>query len=586
MKILLRVAKEAAKYKWLLLLAAFSTLSLTALNLTAPSLMSRMTTLVAEGLDENGLHEVVWLAIGLLVLYFLRIVFRFLSNYMAHHAAWKLVESLRLKVYTKLQALPIEYFRNRQTGDLVSRTISDTGTFELLYAHLLPESVTNIITVTGVSIIMFSINPKLALLTCLPIPFMLIGGWVFAKKVRPNFREMQKSLGMLSGQLQDNFAGIHEIQTFGQQEHAAGKVRGKLAGFTDVMLHALRLSAVFHPSVEFLTALGTVIVVGFGGYLAYLGEIKVGDIVAFLLYLSLFYAPITGIANLLESMQQAIAGAERVIEVLDAPQTIRNSPDAKPLMHCDGEIRFENVSFAYQEDAPVLKDVSFTVKPGEMVALVGPTGVGKTTLAQLVARFYDPDEGAIKLDGTNLRDIDLDSLHKHVSMVLQDTFLFNGTIAENIAFARPEATREEIERVAQTARIHDDIMHLPDGYDTVVGERGAKLSGGQKQRVAIARAVLCEAPVLILDEATAAVDVQTEEDIQRAIADLAGTKTIVAIAHRLSTIRRANLILVLQNGEIAQRGTHEGLLAQGGLYADMCAVQERGAAGFRTNFDA
>ena len=577
MKVLIRVAKEAVKYRGLLILAAFSTLSLAAINLIAPWLMSRMTTLVAEGLDEEKLRQIIALAVWLFGIYLLRILFRYLSNFMAHKAAWKLVEELRLKVYRKLQSLPMEYFRNQQSGDLISRTISDTATFELLYAHLLPESVTNTITVIGVTVILFSMNARLALLTCLPIPLILLSGWFFAKKVRPNFREMQRNLGLLSAQLQDNFSGIQEIQTFGQQQRASARVEEKAAVFTKAMLRALNLSAIFHPTVEFLTALGIVIVVGFGGYLAYLGQAQVGGIVAFMLYLTLFYAPITGLANLLEQMQQALAGAERVIEVLDAPQVIMNNPNAKPLTSCSGEIRFEHVSFAYQKEAPVLDDISFAAKPGEMIALVGPTGVGKTTTAQLMARFYDPNSGSIYLDGHDLRDIELDSLHKNVSMVLQDTFLFNGTIAENIAFARPESTFADIERVATIARIHDDIMSLPDGYDTVVGERGAKLSGGQKQRIAIARAILCEAPVLVLDEATASVDVQTESDIQKAISDLTGTRTIIAIAHRLSTVRRADQILVFHEGRIIQRGTHEELVAVPGIYADMCRVQQQGS---------
>ena len=580
MKVLLRVAKEAMKYKGFLILAAVSTLSLAAINLTAPWLMSTMTALVAEGLDDEKLKYVLALAAWLLGLYLLRILFRYLSNFMAHKAAWKLVEELRVKVYNKLQALPIEYFRNRQSGDLLSRTISDTATFELLYAHLLPESVTNIITVMGVTVILFSMNARLALLTCLPIPFILLSGWFFAKKVRPNFREMQRNQGLLSAQLQDNFSGIQEIQAFGQQQRAANRVQEKATAHTTAMLRALNLSAIFHPSVEFLTALGIVIVVGFGGYLAYLEQVQVSGIVAFLLYLSLFYAPITGLANLLEQMQQALAGAERVIEVLDAPQNIASNPNAKQLDTCLGAIRFEHVSFSYQQEAPVLEDVSFEAKPGDMIALVGPTGVGKTTTAQLIARFYDPGSGNIYLDGHNLKDIELGSLHRHVSMVLQDTFLFSGTIAENIAFARPEATLADIEHVAAIARIHDDIMAMPNGYNTVVGERGAKLSGGQKQRIAIARAILYDAPVLILDEATASVDVQTEHDIQEAIADLAGTRTIIAIAHRLSTVRRANLILVFSEGRIVQRGTHQQLIAEPGLYSEMCRVQQQGAAAF------
>ena len=536
-----------------------------------------MTSLVASGVDDTALETIKVYAITLLALYALRILFRYLSNYMAHKAAWTLVEELRLKVYNKLQALPIEYFRNHQSGELVSRTIDDTATFELLYAHLLPESITNIITVVGVTVILLSINARLALLTCFPIPLILISGWFFSRKVRPTFRETQKNRGFLSAQLQDNFAGMQEIQTFVQQEKATKNVETKAGLLTKAQLYALNLSAIFHPSVEFLTAIGTVIVVGFGGYLAYQGQVDVGDIVAFLLYLSLFYAPITGIANLLEQMQMALAGAERVIEILDAPQNIANKDDAIYLDNCTGELKFENVNFSYVEGVPVLKDINFIAKPGEMIALVGHTGAGKTTMAQMIARFYDPTSGAVYLDGNDLRDVHLDSLHKNVSIVLQDTFLFNGSIGENIAFARPYATKEEIEEAAKVARIHDDVMAMPEGYDTHVGERGAKLSGGQKQRIAIARAILCNAPVLILDEATSSIDVQTEANIQQAIANLGGTRTVIAIAHRLSTIQNADCILVLENGRITQRGKHKELITKPGLYREMYRIQQQGA---------
>ena len=574
MKLLLRVAKEAAKYKGLLIMAVISTLLLTIVNLTAPRIMSIVTNLIANGLQEEDLRQIAIYAVILMLLYFSRILFRFMSNFLAHKAAWQLVEEIRIKVYYKLQSLSIDYFRKNESGDLVSRNINDTSTFELLYAHLLPDSVTNIITVVGVTIVLFSINPTLGALTCIPIPFILISGWIFAKKVRPNFRETQKSLGVLSSQLHDNFAGIQEIQIFGQQTSSADKVKSKAAVFTHNMLRALKLSAVFHPSVEFLTALGTVAVVGFGGYLAYLGQVDVGDIVAFLLYLALFYAPITGLAQLLEHMQQAFAGAERIIEVLNAPESVREQSGARELKNIKGAISFENVSFSYIAEAPVLQEVSFEVKPGEMVALVGATGVGKSTIAQLISRFYDPTDGIIRIDGNDLREVELASLHKNVAMVLQETFLFNGTIRDNIAFSKPHAPIEDIEQAALIARIHDDIMDMPDGYDTIVGERGARLSGGQKQRIAIARAVLCQAPILILDEATASVDVQTESYIQQAVLDLAGTHTIVAIAHRLSTIRRASIILVFEDGRIVQRGTHDELLAQPGIYREMCLVQE------------
>ena len=577
MKVLLRVAKEAKRYSFFLILTGISTIILTVINLIAPRLMANMTRLVSNGLDEAGLQTIVYIALLLLGLYLAKILFRFLSNYLAHKAAWNLVEILRMKVYSTLQEHSMDFYRQNRTGDLISRTVNDTATFELLYAHLMPESITNIITFVGVTVILLTINVKLALLTCLPIPLILVAGWVFAKKVRPRFRTTQKFMGEMSAQLQDNYAGAQEIQIFGQQEPAREKLAEHLKIFTKNMLLGLKVSAVFHPSIEFLTGLGTVIVVGFGGLYAYRGQLAIEDIIAFLLYLTLFYAPITGLANLLEQMQQALAGAERVIEILDYPSSIKDEAGAKPIENAKGHVSFENVSFHYNPDAPVLKNVSFDVQPGKMVALVGATGVGKTTLTQLVARFYDPIDGEIKLDGINLREIELASLRRSIAMVPQDTFLFNGTIAENIAFARPSATIEEVYEAAKTAKVYDDIMEMPDGFETLVGERGARLSGGQKQRIAIARAVIYKAPVLILDEATASVDVQTESDIQQAIAGLAGTRTIIVIAHRLSTVQNADQILVFQDGEIIQRGTHTELSNAPGLYRDMCEVQAKGA---------
>ena len=578
MRILLRVAVEAKRYKWLLIVAASSTLLLAGINLAAPLLMSGMIGIVAKGLDADGLRRIISLSVIMLVLYLSRIVLRYLSSYMAHKAAWKLVQELRLKVYGKLQNLSMDYYRHHESGDLVSRTINDTALFELLYAHQVPESITNVITVTGVTVILLIINPKLAVLTCLPIPFILLSGWFFAKKVRPCFRETQHALGLLSAQLVDNFSGMQEIQAFGQQERASGLVDTASGKFTHFMLRALNFSALFHPWVEFLTALGSVFVVGFGGYLAYLHQLQVGDIVAFMLYLTLFYVPITGLTNLLEQMQQSLAGAERVIMVLDSPETIRNTPGALPLRDPHGSLRFDHVSFSYTEGVPVLEDLSFEAAAGEMIAVVGATGVGKSTLAQLIARFYDPTGGVIEIDGRNLRDIDLDNLRQNVAMVLQDTFLFNGTIAANIAFARPGASPREVEEAARIARIHEDIMEMPDGYGTIVGERGARLSGGQKQRISIARAVLCKSPILILDEATASVDVKTEADIQKAIMELAGKRTIIIIAHRLSTVRRADRILVFKEGRIIQQGTHRQLSQIPGLYQELYKVQEQSQA--------
>ena len=576
MKTLWRIAKEAVRYKGWLLIAIFGTLALTGVNLVAPRIMASMTGIVAAGVTEESLISILWMAGVLLVLFLLRILFRFLSSYCSHRAAWRLVLELRMKVYNAIQSFSMDFFHNKQTGELLSRVMNDVATFELIYAHLTPDTITNFVTLAGVTIILFSINPQLALITCIPVPLILLSGWFFSHKVRPNFRKMQKAQGELSAQLQDNFSGIQEIQAFGRQTSASAKVLHKGEDFTHNMLRALKLNAVFHPGVEFLTSIGSVIVVGFGGYLAYKSQLSVADVVGFMLYLALFYAPITGLAQLLESAQQALAGAERVIEILDAPQNITDSPDAKPIGKAFGRITFEKTSFSYVKDVNVLDDVSLEIKPGQMAAFIGATGVGKTTLSQLISRFYDPTVGRVCLDNRDLRDITLESLRKNISIVLQDTFLFNGTIEENIAFAKPDASFEEIESSARTARIHDEIMDMPQGYRTQVGERGMRLSGGQKQRISIARAVLCQAPVLILDEATASVDIHTEAQIQQAINEIAGTRTIVTIAHRLSTIRSADVIFVFEKGKLVQSGNHAQLIEQDGLYRRLCLVQETG----------
>ena len=578
MKMLWRLSREAIRYRGLYIIAIMATLGLTLVNLAAPKVLSSMTGIVERGVDEAGLKRIYVLTAVLIGLYLLRVLFRFLSNYLAHKAAWYLVGDLRTRTYDKLEHMHLGFFHDKQTGDLMSRIVNDTRDFELLYAHMIPESITNLVTFAGVLIVLMFINLKLALITCAPIPLILVSGIIFARKVRPFFRISQTKMGELNGKLQDNLSGIHEIQSFGREAYETGRVNDRNFEHVRAMLQALKISAVFHPSVEFVSSLGTILVVAFGGYLAYADGLRVEDIVAFLLYLSLFYGPVTGLATLLENMQQSMAGAERVLYILDSPYEIQDRPGAVELKDVQGSIEFDKVSFSYNENEPVLKEVSFRCEPGQMVALVGPTGVGKTTLTQLISRFYEPSSGKILIDGRDIRDVTIESLRKNISPVLQDTFLFNGTIAENIGYARPDAGPEEIRAAAKAANIDADIMAMADGYETQVGERGVKLSGGQKQRIAIARAVLRNSPIIILDEATASVDVETEQQIQKAIAGIAGTRTIIAIAHRLSTIRNADKILVIEEGRVIESGTHDELIALGGSYARMAGIQT-GAAG-------
>jgi len=340
--------------------------------------------------------------------------------------------------------------------------------------------------------------------------------------------------------------------------------------YSYVNIRANYANAVFQPGVEFLVSLGTVVLVGIGGYMAMRGKLSIADVVGFLMYLGIFYQPLSALSRLFEDVQVAYAGAVRIFEVLDAESDVKEKPDAAVLTDCAGQIEFEHISFYYEKEEPVLSDISFTARPGEMVAIVGPTGVGKTTIVSLIERFYDPQRGCIRIEGMDIRDLTIESLRANISMVLQDVFLFNGTIEQNIAYGAKDAAREQVERAAKTACADDFIRQTPAGYDTVIGERGLRLSGGQKQRLAIARAVLRDTPILILDEATSSVDMETEQQIQRAIENLAGSRTVIVIAHRLSTIRSADQILVLDKGAIIEQGSYEELIAHSGAFARLC----------------
>lgn len=570
---LIRLIRYARPYWGLLIITMLSLIGITAMNLIAPWMIREMTAILVEGDLELGMPGIKKLALTLAVLYIARAFFTYLYRYLSHVAAWNFVADMRVIVYNHLQKLSLRYYHDKQTGQLMSRTTNDTATFEVLIAHAVPDLITNVLILVGVTAILLRIHPTLALLTMIPVPFLLVGGWVFTHKVLPYFKTAQSTLADLNAILQDNLSGMKEIQAFNQQKNEKKRIESGARNYVKAILSALNLSAIFHPTVEMISAFGTVIVVGFGGWLALEAKLSVADIVGFLMYLGLFYQPIATLARVTEDLQQSIAGAERVFEVLDTEPDITDKEHAKPLEAIKGDVQFKHVSFGYVDNQKVLDDVSFHAAPGEMIALVGPTGVGKTTIISLLARFYDPNEGQILIDGQPLTEVTMSSIRHHVSIVLQDIFLFNGSIAENIAYGSKDATLNDIMRAAKIAKADEFIDELPEGYDTYIGERGIKLSGGQKQRLSIARAVLRDTPILILDEATASVDVETEAKIQAAIQEIAGSRTIIVIAHRLSTVKRADKILVLKEGKIVESGNHDTLLKQGGLYKQLCDIQ-------------
>jgi len=575
MKQLRRLILLARKYWSTLLLASFGVIGASLLNLVTPEIVRRLTASLTgkDGADPNMIIMFCAVLIGA---YLIRAACRFISLCVSHLAAWRFVPDVTLKVYEKLQSMSLGYFHDKQTGDIMSRMINDTRQAEVLIAHSLPDFASNALIVGGVCVMMFRINPRLAALTLIPVPLVVVISRLFSSKVAPLFRINQRVLGEINGMTQDNLSGMKEIQAFAQETHERGRMAEKMREYSQVNINANIAAAFYHPGVEFLTSLGTVIVVAFGGMMANRGAMPVADVVGFIMYLSLFYQPLAILARLAEDVQHSFASAIRVFEVLDAESDVKEAPDASVMESCSGEVSFDDVTFYYNDQEPVLRDVSFTAKPGEMVAIVGPTGVGKTTVISLLERFYDPVRGAVRLDGCDISKLTLKSLRDQVSMVLQDTFLFNASISDNIAYGKPGASRLEIAEAARAANAEEFIAQMPAGYDTMVGERGVRLSGGQKQRIAIARAILRASPILVLDEATSSVDSQTESEIQLAIEKLAGTRTILVIAHRLSTVMRADKILVMKEGAIVERGTHEELIRAGGMYADMYRLQREG----------
>ena len=573
MNCILRLLYEAKKYYWQLAGAVIGIVGYTAINLIGPSLISRLIDLLTGNFSRADIATVQHLALLLSGTYLIRAVFRLAGDYWAHYAAWNIVAEMRVRVYNHLQTLSLRFYSDKQTGQIMSQVLNDTAQFELLIAHAIPNILSSILIVIGVAILLLLINPWLALLTFAPVPLMVVFSLYYTKRIYPAYSDHQARLGDMNAVLQDNLSGLKEIQLFGRQACASRLFSNQTYRWRDAVMRVVWLGGLYHPTVESILSIGTVIVVGFGGIMALDGLLSIGDIVRFLLYLSLFYAPIANLVASVDSLLQAAVGAKRVFSLLDAKAEIQDKPDALTLATTAGHLAFHNVTFCYDQHSPVLDDVTFDIPAGSMVALVGPTGVGKTTMAALITRFYDPGAGKVTLDGTDLRHISLASLREQISVVPQDVFLFNDSIAENIAYGKQTATRDEIILAAKQAYIHDFIISLPQGYDTQIGERGVLLSGGQKQRLAIARALLRDTPILILDEATASVDLEAETKIQQAIQQLAGNRTLVVIAHRLSTVRRADKIIVLENARIVEEGRHDQLLTANGLYARLCASQ-------------
>lgn len=537
----------------------------TGMSLLVPWLI-RELIVVIQGGDESAAGAIVWISLGLLGAYLLRGAFEFLSYWMAHVMAWWLCHDLRMALYDHLQRLSLSFYESRQTGEIQSRVMNDTENTEPLVADIVPEVLVNALMFFGVAAILFWLNPTLAFLTLIPVPILVLAIMFLGRRVYEAFRNEREGFGNLSATVQDNLSGMKEIQVFTRERRERERLGRISSRYARDQVRARRLDGAFQPTVLFLSGVGTVIVAYFGGRAGLAGEVPIADLVAFILYLTIFYQPLLILAGVSEYTQRAIASAARIAEVLETESEVEDPKNGASPKRLSGEVRFEKVSFEYVSGTPVLRNVSFTVRPGHTLALVGPTGAGKSTIASLVPRFYDPKDGRVVLDGVDAREMKLSSVRGNIGMVLQDTFLFNGSVMENLRFGNEEASDEAVSEAARVANADGFIRDLPNGYETQVGERGVKLSGGQKQRISIARAVLKAAPVLILDEATSSVDTETEAEIQDALAELMRGRTSIVIAHRLSTVRNADDILVVEEGRIAERGRHGDLIENDGLY--------------------
>jgi ABC-type multidrug transport system fused ATPase/permease subunit len=490
----------------------------------------------------------------------------------------KVIFDLRYDLYRTLQRLPLRWYDQRATGDIITRVIDDVTAMERVLIDGVEQGIIGLLQIIGVGVFLFWLNARLAAWMLLPMPVLLVGVIWYTMTARFRYRDQRRAASAMNSLLLDNLQGIRQIKSYAREETELARFSASAQLVADTQLVIMRVWSWYISAMTFFGALGSAIVLYIGGSDVLAGTMKLGDLVTFFLFVGMFYEPVRSLHQINQLYQAGRASSERVAEILDAATENyevagAGAEEKAAVQRARGQVEYRNVSFSYRPDVPALHEINLSVKPGQCIALVGPTGAGKSTLVSLLSRFYEATGGEILLDGRNVTGMSLRELREQIGVVSQETFLFNGTILDNLRFGRPSATRQEIEEMARAACVHEFVSVLPEGYDTHVGERGVKLSVGEKQRISIARALLKNPPVLVLDEATASVDTATEQLIQQALRRLLAGRTSFVIAHRLSTVRHADLILVLQKGRIIERGAHDELLALNGLYGKLCRAQ-------------
>jgi ABC-type multidrug transport system fused ATPase/permease subunit len=553
-------------YKARTALAIGSLLAATLVSLAPPYLIKLA---IDEGIRHRQLHRLELIVIAFLVVGVLGLVFSYAQTYFTGWTGERMLADLRNHLFRHLQRLSLGFYERNRAGVIISRLTNDVEALDQLVTDGVTSLVQNTLTLVGSAIVLFFLDWRLALATLTVMPGMTIATAIFRKRSGRAYRAVRETLGAVTATLAEDIAGMRVVQAFTREDANRKHFREVSEAYRDSNQQTVVLNGLYFPFVDFLSALATAIVLGYGGYLVFGGSITIGTLVAFLGYLTNFFDPVQQLSQLYNTFLSAVAALDKIQDVLDETPNVEDSPGAAELGRIEGHVRFDDVHFSYGTGPEVLHGISLDIPAGTTVALVGHTGAGKSTIAKLLARFYDPQQGAITFDDVDLRGVKQESLRRQLGIVPQEGFLFAGTVSQNIAFARPDATPEEIVTAARTVGAHEFILRLEDGYETELQERGTRLSLGQRQLVAFARALLADPRILILDEATSSVDIGTEQRIESALRTLLADRTAFVIAHRLSTIRDADLIVVLEHGQVVEQGTHDELMARRGLYTSL-----------------